>query len=152
FGGNLRRYQLNSRLDRLYRPQVVYAGGLLQIGQSVVTTTSTGCPSNSGGFCFIPDANRPPVTISGLQQASLGAASAVLQTITSGAPDSSVALRFNEYHLFVNDNWRVRPNFTLDYGLRYEYSSVPYSADKRIERSLVLEDLPALGTSRFNSQ
>ena len=142
FGGNLRRYQLNSRMDRLYRPQVVYAGGLTQTGQAVLDA--------AGKLGFKPD-STDPVVISGLQQASLGVASAVLQTITSGTPDSSVGLRFNEYHVFVNDNWRVRPNFTVDYGLRYEYSSVPHSADKRIERALVLEDLPAQGTSRFNA-
>ncbi len=152
FGGNVRRYQLNSRLDRLYRPQVVYAGGLLAAGQAVSDTTGGACGAPSVTLCFTPDANRQAVTISGVQLASLGAASAVLQTITSGPPDSTVGLRFNEYHLFVNDNWRVRPNFTVDYGLRYEYNSVPHSVDKRIERSLVLEDLPALGNSRFNAQ
>src|SRR5262249_56013184 len=83
--------------------------------------------------------------------ASFGTASTVSQTITSGAPDSTVGLRFNEYHLFVNDNWRVRQNFTLDYGLRYEYSSVPHSVGKRLEQSLVLNTIPAEGASRFNT-
>lgn len=156
FGGNLRRYQLNSRLDRLYRPQVVYAGGVVSFGQVVIDTAGATCPRNPDGsrvtLCLNPAPSIPLTAISGLQQASLGAASAVLQTITAGPPDSTIGLRFNEYHLFVNDNWRVRPNFTMDYGLRYEYSSAPHSVDKRIERSLTLENLPEPGASRFNSQ
>lgn len=152
FGGNLRRYQLNSRLDRLYRPQVIYAGGLAQVGQAISDPSGSSCQQPSGAaFCFEPAAGSKAIPISGVQLASLGAASAVLQTITAGAPDSSVGLRFNEYHVFVNDNWRVRPSFTLDYGVRYEYGAPPKSVDGRIERALRLEGLPAPGNSRFDS-
>lgn len=152
FGGNFRRYHLNSLLDRLYRPQVVYAGGLAQVGQAISDPSGASCKQPPGAaFCFDPDPNRKAVTITGAQLASLGAASAVLQTITPGAPDSSVGLRFNEYHFFVNDNWRVRPGFTIDYGLRYEYGSPPHSVDERIERALRLEGLPTPGSSRFDS-
>ena len=28
-------------------------------------------------------------------------------------------LRFNRYEMFVQDTWRIRPNITLDYGVRY---------------------------------
>jgi hypothetical protein len=28
---------------------------------------------------------------------------------------------------YVNDNWRIRPNFTLNLGLRYEYTTIPFS-------------------------
>lgn len=27
---------------------------------------------------------------------------------------------------FVNDNWRLRPNFTLNFGVRYEYTTTPF--------------------------
>lgn len=128
FGANLRRYQLDSRLDRLYRPQVVYGGAF-------------------NAFPLF----HPNSYISGVELASLGVASSVLQTITLGPPDSSVALRFNEYHLFVNDNWRVHPRLTFDLGLRYEYNTVPVDAEGRIERALRLEGLPAAGGSRFDT-
>ena len=144
FGANVRRYQLNSRLDRLYRPQVVYAGGLLQLGDVA--------PNNANDLIFTPDQNVKPLPLTGLQLASLGVASAITQTITTTPPDSTVELRFNEYHLFINDKWQIKPRLTLDYGLRHEYSSVPHSADKRIERALTLESLPPQGNSRFNMQ
>lgn len=143
FGGNIRRYHLNSRLDRLYRPQVVYGGALVAAGEARVDA--------GGRLIFTPDPQGSVTSATGVQLASLGAASAVLQTITQGAPDSIVGLRFNEYHFFVNDNWRVRPRFTLDFGLRYENNTVPTSVDGRIEDALALKGLPSPGNSRFDS-
>ena len=29
------------------------------------------------------------------------------------------------FYAFVNDNWRVRPNLSLNLGLRYEYKGMP---------------------------
>ena len=40
---------------------------------------------------------------------TLGLPSSIFQTITAGVPDSTIALRFNEYNFFINDNWRLRP-------------------------------------------
>ena len=34
--------------------------------------------------------------------------------------------RTNEYGLFGQDTWRIRPDLTLNLGLRWEYNSVPY--------------------------
>ena len=123
FGGNARRYQLNSVLDRLYRPQVVYGGGFLTNDE----------------------------VITGVQLASLGVASSVLQTVTSGTPNSTIGLRFTEYHVFINDNWRLRPSLAIDFGLRYEYDTVPREVNRRIEKALQLDNLPTPGTSRFDT-
>ena len=38
------------------------------------------------------------------------------------------AYRFYQTELYVGDNWRITPNLTLDYGLRYQFYSVPYEA------------------------
>jgi hypothetical protein len=51
----------------------------------------------------------------------------------------------------VNDTWRIRPNLSVDYGLRYEYNSVPRDAHNRIENALRLIDLPKAGASRFDN-
>lgn len=126
FGGNIRRYQLNSVLDRLYRPQVVYGGALLT--QAGVATP-----------------------ISGVRLASLGVASSVFQTVTSGPPDSTIGLRFTELQFFINDNWNVHPRLSLDLGLRYELNTVPREVNNRIEDALQLRNLPAAGASRFDT-
>jgi hypothetical protein len=121
FGANVRRYQLNSVLDRLYRPQAVFGYGMFEINQGSSNTQT-----------LIP----------GVQVATLGVPSSVFQTMTLGAPDSTIGLRFTEYHGFVNDNWRIRPKLTLDYGLRYEYNTVPREVNNRIENALHLKNLP----------
>jgi hypothetical protein len=145
FGGNIRRYQLNSRMDRLYRPQVVFGGGVASFGSAYHSTIPWLPPGTVG---FVGGADVP---ISGVQLASLGVASSVLQTITSGIPDSMIGLRFTEYHLFINNNWRIRKNLSLDYGLRYEYSSIPREVNGRIERALQLSGLGDGSGSRFDT-
>lgn len=126
FGGNIRRYQLNSVLDRLYRPQVVYGGALL-------TQAGVAAP------------------VSGVRLASLGVASSVFQTVTSGPPDSTIGLRFTELQFFLNDNWNVHPRLSLDLGLRYELNTVPCDVNNRIEDALQLRSLPAAGASIFDT-
>jgi hypothetical protein len=122
FGVNIRRYQLNSVMDRLYRPEAIFGYGLL----------------------------NDTTVIPGVQVAALGIPSSVLQTITLGAPDSTIGLRFSEFHGFLNDNWRIGRRLVLDYGLRYEYNTVPREVNRRIERALALENLPPSGLSIFN--
>ncbi|MEK6283037.1 MAG: carboxypeptidase-like regulatory domain-containing protein [Acidobacteriota bacterium] len=127
FGGDIRHYQLNSLQDRLYRPQAVYGGALL-IRPGVA-----------------------PEPISGVRLASLGVASSVFQTVTSGPPNSTVDLRFTEFRVFINDNWKVHPRFNIDFGLRYELNTVPRDVNNRIEDALRLEGLPVAGTARFDT-
>ena len=141
-GADIRRVQLNSMLDRNYRPQVVYGGAVLTTGTLRLNTDA------NNPFTFLPQSEG---FLSGLQLATLGLPSSIFQTITAGTPDSTIALRFNEYNFFLNDNWRVRPNFSLDYGLRYEYNSVPREANNRIEDALTLKNLPAPGGSRADT-
>jgi len=40
--------------------------------------------------------------------------------------------RINESNFYVEDNWKIRPNLTLNLGMRYEYVSAPKEAAGRI--------------------
>ena len=52
------------------------------------------------------------------------------QAVTS-VGDSSQNLRANWWSGYLQDDWRVRPNLTLNLGLRYEHAQTPYDiADK----------------------
>src|SRR5205807_1325153 len=45
---------------------------------------------------------------------------------------------------FVNDNWRLRPNFTVNLGVRYEYTTIPYS--ETLQRLNAIASVPGLVT------
>lgn len=140
FGGDVRRIQSNSIQDRNFRPYVVYGDALLTTG----TLVNNGAP-----FSFTPDGT--PSVLSGLQLATLGLASSVFQTLSLGPADSEIGLRSTEFNFFINDNWRIRRNFTLDYGVRYEYNTVPHEVNDKIENALKLSGLPQPGHSLLDT-
>lgn len=45
---------------------------------------------------------------------------------------------------FANDSWRLRPNFTVNLGVRYEYNGVPYS--EKLQRLNAISNVPGLLT------
>lgn len=143
FGADIRFQQFDSFQDRLYRPRVVYGNGVQAFG----LLTNTGNPNVPFGI----DVTSTLFPLLGAQLAAFGTPSSLFQVITSGTPDSRVDLRFGEYNFFFNDNWRIRPNFTLDFGVRYEYNSVPTSSEDRIESALRLQNLPTPGNSVVDS-
>ncbi len=140
FGADIRRTQLNSFLNRNFRPQVVFGG--------TVDLTF-----------FVPDAfpqipiqgitrfGPTPGFFSGSDLAALGIPTGIFQSLAIGTPDSTVGLRFWQHNFFFNDNWRARRGLTLDYGLRYEFNTVPVEVNRRIENTFRLDRLPAVDAS-----
>jgi hypothetical protein len=46
------------------------------------------------------------------------------------------------FYSFINDAWRVRPNLTMNLGLRYEYTTIPYS--ERLQTLNAISNTPGL--------
>jgi hypothetical protein len=98
-GGGYRRNQLNNRSDQNGRGTFVFSGiatsGLDENGQPLAAT----------GFDFAD-------LLLGLPQSS---------SIRFGSADTY--FRGSSYNAFLQDDWRVRSNLTLNLGLRYEFQN-----------------------------
>jgi len=117
FGEDIRRVELNSDLPRNSRTILEYAG---QFG-SDQTVSPPG---------------QPPVLITPQDLVASGSPTGARQTINTTPGDSTIHLRYYAYNFFGQDEWRVRPNLSLSFGLRYEYDSPPRELDSRIESVL----------------
>ncbi len=130
FGADFRRTQLNSFLDRNFRPEVVFTSGLFA------------------------NPSTTPRLILGSDLALAGIPSQLFQTIATN-PDSNIGLRFNEYNFFAQDTWRVNRRLSINYGLRYEYTSVPVEVNNKIEQTFNIKfpaSNPNIGKTPFGQQ
>ncbi|HKQ76853.1 MAG TPA: carboxypeptidase regulatory-like domain-containing protein [Blastocatellia bacterium] len=114
-GLDVRWTRLNSFLDRNFRPLAVFNGA--QDVENYQGVSSI----NPGGFYF------------GRDYLAVGSPTGIFQTFSRGVPDSNIALKYMQDNLFFADQIRVRPNFTLTLGLRYELNTVPREVNRRIE-------------------
>ncbi|MEW6211404.1 MAG: TonB-dependent receptor [Acidobacteriota bacterium] len=139
FGADIRRIQFNNRQDRNFRPQVVF-------GNAILTTGALNL--NQQTLSFAADPQR--FLLEGINLAALGLPSSVFQTLSFGPPDSTIGLRVTEYNFFVKDTWKARPNLSFDFGVRYEYNTVPREVNRRIENALSLTGIPAENSTVSN--
>ena len=136
FGFDIRRTQLNSFLNRNYRPQVVFGGS------PDLTEFFDQAPLQK-----ISQFGPTPGYFSGSDLASLGIPTGIFQSLAVGTPNSAIGLRFWQLNFFANENWKARRGLTVDYGLRYELNTVPREVNSRIESTFPLNNLPTADTS-----
>lgn len=145
FGADIRRTDLNSDLPRLARPLVTFNGAPRLV-------PSGGLPCANGGignFCFLPadDATR---VILPQDLVGLGAASSFLLTFNVDRPDAKARLRYYQLNFYGQDTWRIRPDLSLSYGIRYEYNTPVRERDELIEETFTDPRLDlAPGLKRF---
>lgn len=130
------RTELNSFLNRNYRPQIYFGGTPdLTVNSSFNPIFSSNPLLLRGLSAFGPT----PGYFRGADLAALGLPTAITQSLrTDSPPDSSLGLRFWQMNYFITDQWRVRSGLSLSYGLRYEYNTPPRDSQRRIEQSFEL--------------
>jgi hypothetical protein len=121
FGADFRRTDLNSDLPRNARPSVVFNGAPRLIPVDPFAQQPT--------FEFAARGKTP--FIDPLTQAAAGAPTNLLLSISNGT--SAIRLRYYQLNYFAQDDYRVKSNFSISFGLRYEYNTVPHELDRRIE-------------------
>jgi hypothetical protein len=84
--------------------------------------------SNAGTYNFNSDAANPLDTNLGWANALLGH----LNTYSEGNNNTRSLPRFNQPEFFVQDNWRVTRQLTLDLGVRFSYIGVVYEKGREI--------------------
>ena len=80
------------------------------------------------GFVNFNAGGNPNSTGNALADALLGN----FRTYTEGSADPIGHFRFNQYEAFASDNWRVRPNLSLELGVRYQYAPPIYTQGNNI--------------------
>jgi hypothetical protein len=108
------------------------------IGGTGGTASGTSAVGSLGSFTFSGYATAPPCTPSATvtcTASGYGFADFLLglpQQSAIQAAAQKTYLRANVYDWYVQDDWRVLANLTLNYGLRYEYFSPYVEKDNRL--------------------
>jgi hypothetical protein len=122
-GADIRRIQLNSSLDRNFRPVAVFNG---EVNESAEPRSGIPLPSLLQGRDFL----------------AVGAPTGFTQTLTlTTIADSTIGLRSWQNDFFFSDQARLRPNLTVTVGARYQINTVPTEVTGRIEKTF--EDVQA---------
>lgn len=136
FGFDTRRTDLDSDLPRLSRPLVTFNGSPRMIFEN-------------GAFRF-PIAADPNPIIRPEDLLGLTTASDFLLTFNVDRPDSKVNLRYYQLNFYAQDTYRIRPNLSLSYGLRYEYNTPVKEVNGLIEKTFSDSRLSVVpGLNRF---
>lgn len=136
FGADIRRTELISDLPRNSRPLITFNGTPRVLFDYNLVT------GDASNFRFGSFLN--PVDL-----AALAAPTGVFQSFQLPGTSSYLNLRYYQYDFFAQDEWRVKPDLSLSFGLRYEYNTPPASASDQIERTFTSSQLslvPALRT------
>jgi carboxypeptidase family protein len=130
-GIDIRRSQLDSFLDRNFRPLAVFSGAVDIAGLAI--PDGSRLPELIGGKGGTPFCVPEACFYTGRDYLAAGAATGFFQSLTNGVLDSNIRLRYWQNNFFLGDQIRFGNRFTLSVGVRYELNTVPTEVDRRIE-------------------
>lgn len=57
-------------------------------------------------------------------------------TLPATQPSFARSYRYNDWAIYAQDSWRVKPRLTLNYGLRYEHYGVQHNGDPQLDSNV----------------
>jgi hypothetical protein len=123
FGAEMRKTQINSTLDRNFRPLAVFSG-------LRASTLPTNLPVRLPG-----EPSLAHLAFDGASLTAAGLPTGLFQTLAAD-PNSTVGIRFTQGSFFGQTDWRVRDNLVLNLGARFNYLSLPHTKTKALEKAL----------------
>jgi hypothetical protein len=131
FGDHALKFGGSMFFNRITTTSETFFGGRFNFGAAFplgqIITTSAGATTLTAVSNAL-SANRPDLLpalatpITALQAFNLGLPTVYQQ----GFGDASANSWTNRYGLYVQDSWKLRPNFMLNYGLRYAINDEPF--------------------------
>ncbi|HEV2829602.1 MAG TPA: carboxypeptidase-like regulatory domain-containing protein [Pyrinomonadaceae bacterium] len=142
FGVDIKKIQINSTLDRNFRPQAVFGG---------LRTPLAGPPPAFEFNARLPGGpSITPHEYSGTTLAALGIPTGLFQTLAVD-PNSTIGIRFTEIGLFEQSDFRLKNNLNLNVGARFTYLTRLRTQGKKLERALDLAELQRQGEDAIAS-
>src|SRR5262249_37205072 len=82
--------------------------------------------------------------------AAIAAPNGFYLTLAREREDGHINLRYYQFNFFGQDEWRIRNNLSLSFGLRYEYNTPPREINNQVEKTFSDPSLDlAPGLKRF---
>jgi hypothetical protein len=87
---------------------------------------------NEGSFSFSPPSTVIPSGTSALEQQWADFLTGHVATFSQASLDITPDIRMQQWELYLQDDWRIKPNFTLNWGLRYSMFRNPIDANNEL--------------------
>ena len=127
-GFDIRRTQLNSNLERNFRPLVTFSGAR-NLSADLLSEKERAEIAALLGTSFFDN----PI-LEGRDFMAVGSPSGFFQT-QALVRDATIGLRYWQSGFFFSDQIQVVPNLALTVGVRYDYDTVPAEVNERIEET-----------------
>jgi len=121
-----RNHNIFDNMTKIWGNHTIRFGGVYNHYQK----TENAASGNQGAFAFSPAST--PTTTTSFQQSFANFLLGNVATFTQSSEDVTPDMRAQQFEAYVQDDWKVRPNLTINVGLRYSLFLQPTDAKKEL--------------------